>query len=93
MRTMIYPKKKKKKPRASVPLKRSVHIKGKRWGWEYVEDFDHGMGVNNSKIKILSPDNEFYMKKIRDTKFFGERGYIIIPSTVKQFIIDELLEA
>lgn len=50
---------KKKRVRRSVPLKRSVHIDGKRWGWEYFAHYDDGVW-ENERIKILSPDNKYY---------------------------------
>jgi hypothetical protein len=79
---------KRKRERRSVPLERSVHIDGERWGWEYVEGFNHEDGIDRSKIKVLSPDNKFFVKEIKDTQLYGD---VIIPSTVKQFIIDKLL--
>ncbi len=78
---------KRKKERRSKPLARSVHIEGERWGWEYVENFDHETGINKSKIKIVSPDNRFFMDEIRNTQLYGD---VVIPSTVKQFILENL---
>jgi len=88
MSRMIYPKEKKKRLKQSVPLKRSIHIDGKRWGWEYVEGFDHETGEDKSKIKVVSPDNKFYMKRVTATSL--PTG-IMLPRDVKQFIIDELI--
>jgi hypothetical protein len=50
---------KKKRERRSIPLKRSVHINGERWGWEYYAHYDDGVW-ENERIKIVSSDNKYY---------------------------------
>ena len=79
MPSMVYPKEKKKQPRKSIPLKRSIHINGKRWGWEYEVNKTVGCGLplshcktcdehcrENEKIKILSPDNKYHEIMVED---------------------------
>ena len=73
MKHRTFPKKRKHRIKRSVPLKRSVHIGGLRWGWEYEVNKTVGCGLplshcktcdegcrENEKIKIISPDNKYY---------------------------------
>ena len=62
----------KKRGRRSVPLERSVHIDGKRWGWEYFANYDDGVW-ENERIKIVSPDNKYYEVMVDDANdYFNE---------------------
>ena len=79
---------KRKRERRSQPLKRSVHIDGKRWGWEFDWDRRSEDVLNDSKVKILSPENDYYAIKIKDTPLYGD---VVTPGTVKQFIMNNLV--
>ena len=66
---------KKKRGQRSIPLKRSVHINGERWGWEFAYDREYSCSlptsackncsdscrsINNPRIKIVSPNNKYF---------------------------------
>lgn len=81
---IIYTKRKKiKNPKRSRPLKRCVHIDGKEWRWEFRKCDTE---LWNCYISILSPDNEYF------TVYKREIGYEILPSVIKQYIIDNLIQ-
>jgi len=82
-RTM--PKEKKKRPRRSRPLKRSVHIDGKRWGWEVDGHFDDNVGSWKTEVKILSPENQYTVVNK------GELSHGAVgPGMVKKHILENL---
>ena len=75
------PKQKKvKRERNSKPLPRSVHIEGRRWGWEYASNRERGEACEcrtdedrciycktvNRRVKILSPDNKYFEIKAEE---------------------------
>ena len=91
MMRQIYPKKRKPKQRKSKPLPRKVHINGEEWRWEFVK----------SKVKILSPSNEYWAVGIDKVSGMGwdvldramDKLYFhLTPATVKKYIEDNILQ-
>lgn len=103
-RYRIIPRERKEKPRRSQPLKRSVHIDGKRWGWEYSylydrDDAKYGLR-QNQRVKILAPDNRFFnvdaheimeCKPVTHKYHDGSEAVIVLPGAVKRYILNNLL--
>lgn len=95
----------KKRPRRSRPLKRSVHIDGKRWGWEYSYFYDRDNAKyglrQKQRVKILAPDNRFFdvdahdvmecTKVTHEYSSEGEDAVTVLPGKVKQYIVDNLI--
>ncbi len=86
-RNIQRPKRKKvKRDRKSKPLERSVHINGKRWGWEFTYDRmycgkpksacnecgDGCPSTENPRVKIVSPDNRYFEIKAEEFETPGE---------------------
>jgi len=98
MKSRVYPKKKKKKERRSRPLKRSVHINGERWGWEYQGRYNDGVW-ENERVIIYAPDNRYFEVDINIfeelfTFRYGDYIYrgshtVITPSKVKNYILSQ----
>ena len=82
---MIYTRKNRriKRSRKSKPLKRCVHIDGKEWRWEFRRGDPE---LWNCSVSILSPENKYFNVYAKDI------GYKILPSVIKQYIIDNLLQ-
>ena len=82
---IIYTKRNKKikRPRKSVPLKRRIHIDGKEWRWEFRKGDPCWWSCH---VSILSPDDKYF------TVYAKDIGYDIVPSIIKQYIIDKFIQ-
>jgi hypothetical protein len=88
---------KKKRERRSRPLKRSVHINGKRWGWEYFANYDDGVW-ENERIMILSPDNKYFeigvesfTEDFKVPDYYNTKYEVTESGTVKRYVPEKTI--